>query len=314
MDNKTSLTKIHSFPKIFYIGENWIENLFKGEVEITEKIDGSQWDIGITKDKQIVKRSKGEDLTFIDDVPKMFKTANDQTKRISDILIKNNLKDIYFYCEFLDKPNHNVLKYERVPKNNLYLFGVMEGLNFVSDFDILCGYADLLEIEKPNLLYKGIIKNTEELEELLNKDSCLGNERVEGIVVKNYKEPVILGSRIVPISMGKYVREDFKERHKTEWNNNFNTKGKLATFIDSFKTEARWQKAIQHLKEKGELENSPRDIGKLLIEIKRDVLEEEEQNIKNELFKIFKDNILRKSTNKFPEWYKKQLLEETFNK
>ena len=41
---------IQSFPKIFHIGESMIQNLFKGEVEITEKLDGSQFDFGITKD------------------------------------------------------------------------------------------------------------------------------------------------------------------------------------------------------------------------------------------------------------------------
>ncbi len=85
-------------------------------------------------------------------------------------------------------------------------------------------------------------------------------------------------------------------------------------FIESFRSEARWQKAVQHLKEKGELENSPRDIGKLMTEIKKDILEEEEENIKNTLLKIFKEDIMRKAVRGFPEWYKKQLLQKSFNK
>ena len=170
MENKIILTKIHSFPKIFHIGENYIENLFKGEVEITEKIDGSQWDFGIDKDGQVVRRSKGQDLTFMD-IPKMFKLADEQVERISATLIGKGLKDIYFYCEFLSKTHHNIMNYERVPKNYLYLFGIMEGQNFVSDFDKLCEYADLLEIEKPHLLYKGGVKDIKELEKILEKDS-----------------------------------------------------------------------------------------------------------------------------------------------
>ncbi len=62
--------------------------------------------------------------------------------------------------------NDNILTYERIPKNNLYLFGVKEGNNFISDFNKLCEYADLLDIEKPNLIYSGIIKNTKKLEKL----------------------------------------------------------------------------------------------------------------------------------------------------
>lgn len=300
-------SKIQSYPKIFHIGEPYIENLFKDKVEITEKVDGSLYAFGINKNGQIVKRSKGQDLTF-SDVPKMFKLANEQTERMIKILKKKKLKDIYFYCEFLSTPHHNILNYERTPKNNLYLFGVMEGQKFISDFNKICEYADLLEIERPNLIYSDKIKDVKKLEKLLDNDSCLGGTKIEGIIIKNYKEPVMIGNRIIPISMGKYVREDFKEKHATEWGRNFTSKGKLETFLSSFKTEARWHKGIQHLKEKGELENSPRDIGKLLVEIKKDILEEEEQNIKEELFKIFKDDILRKSVQGFPEFYKEYLL------
>jgi len=304
-------SKIQSYPKIFHIGERFIENLFKGEVEITEKVDGSLWAFGIDKKGQIVKRSKGEDLTF-SDIPKMFKLANKQTERIAKILKKKKLKDIYFYSEFLSKPNHNILKYNRIPKNNLYLFGVKEGENFVSDFNKLCEYAELLEIEKPNLIYKKEIKNVKKLEKLLDNDSCLGGTKIEGIVIKNYKQPAqITENMILPISMGKYVNENFKEKHRTDWSHKFTSRGKLEILLDNYKAEARWRKGIQHLSEKDELENSPRDIGKLLIEIKKDILEEEEQNIKEELFKIFKDDILRKATKGFPEFYKKYLLEKS---
>ena len=304
------LPKIHSFPKIFHIGERFIENLFKGEVEITEKIDGSQFDFGVDKNGEIVMRSKGQDLTYTD-IPKMFKPAVEQVERLTPLLIKE-YKDTYFYCEFLSKHHHNILNYERTPKNNLYLFGVQKGEVFISDFNVLCYYADMLEIEKPNLIYNGEIKDVNSLEKLLEEDSCLGKIKIEGIVVKNYEEPSIVGSMIIPISMGKYVSEKFKEKHANEWNTSFTVKGKLELFLESFKSEARWQKAVQHLKEKGELDNSPKDIGKLMVEIKKDILEEEKDNIKEALFRIFDDDITRKSTRGFPEWYKSKLLKNGF--
>ncbi len=199
---------ISPFPKIFHIGEKFIENLFKGEVEITEKIDGSQFDFGINKDGIIVMRSKGQDLTY-KDVPKMFEKAKNQVERLSSLL-REKFRDVYFYCEFLSQPHHNVLKYKRIPKNNLYLFGVKKGQNFVSDFNELCKFADLLEIERPNLLYQKEVKNIKEIEKLLEKESCLGGVKIEGFVVKNYNEPSIVGSLVIPISMGKYVSEKFK--------------------------------------------------------------------------------------------------------
>ena len=37
---------IHAFPKIFTIGQDYISDLFKDDVEVTEKVDGSQWVFG----------------------------------------------------------------------------------------------------------------------------------------------------------------------------------------------------------------------------------------------------------------------------
>lgn len=302
---------ILSYPKVFHIGENYIENLFKSEVEITSKIDGSMWCYGINEDGDLVMRSKGEDLTN-GIVPKMFEKAYEQSKRIYEII--KDKRDLYFYCEFMGKPKHNILEYDRIPKNNLYLFGVREGMNFVSDFNKICEYADLLDIERPHLLYQGIVNSIEDIKWLLDKDSILGKTKIEGIVVKNYEYPAILKGYIIPISMGKYVREDFKEKHKTEWHGHFTGKGRLEILLDSYKTEARWMKAIQHLKEKDQLTNSPKDIGILMKEIEQDLLEEETENIKDGLFKIFQDDFIRKSRGGFAEWYKKCLLEKSFNK
>jgi len=302
--------QIHSFPKIFHIGESFISNLFEGRVEISEKIDGSQWGFGITNEGEIVYRSKGQELTY-KDVPKMFQKAKKQVERLQPIL-KKKFRDVFFYCEFLEQPCHNILKYKRIPKNHLYLFGVMEGRNFVSDYKKLWEYADLLEIERVNILDYKEIKEVAKLEEYLKEESILGNEKIEGIVVKNYNQPSGKGSFIIPISMGKYVKENFKERLKKEWKGKFTSRGKLELLIESFHSEARWKKAIQHLKEREELENAPRDIGKLMKEIEKDLIEEEKENIKNELYKIFIGDIIRKARGGFPEWYKKQLLKRSF--
>lgn len=302
-----NIPKIQSFPKIFHIGENYIANLFKGEVEITEKIDGSQFDFGISKDGEIVCRSKGEDLTY-KDIPKMFTKAIEQVHRMTPILQGMN-QEIYFYCEYLQKNKHNTLNYGRVPKNNLYLFGVKVGMNFDGNFENMCKYADMLDIERPNLLFKGVVDDVKTIETMLDQDSVLGLEKAEGLVVKNYAEPSIVGGMIFPISSGKYVREEFKERHATDWKTGYTSKSKLQIIIDSVASEARWAKAVQHLTEAGQLEHSPRDIGKLINEIKQDLFLEEEQNLKEELFKCFKNELERRCTRNFPEWYKDKLLE-----
>jgi hypothetical protein len=303
--------KLYPFPKIFHVGEAFVDNLFKGPVEVTEKIDGSQWAFGINEDGELLYRSKGQDLTN-KPVPKLFEKAMEQTDRIAEILYRHSLQGIFFYCEFLSKVDHNILNYGRVPRNNLYLFGVLKNRKFVSDIEELWYFADLLEIERANLLYYGELKNVEDVENLLEETSVLGKEKVEGIVIKNYNEPSGLGSFVLPISMGKYVSEKFKERFGAEWGKKHTSKGKLETFLQSFRTEARWLKTIQHLREQDKLENSPRDIGILLEELTRDLIEEEEENIKSGLYKIFKEDVIRTARRGFPEFYKKYLLKKSF--
>lgn len=298
---------IRAFPKIFHIGEGYIEKLFEGEVEITEKIDGSQLNFGKIEGELYI-RSKGAQI-FPETVPGMFKGGVEHILEVKDRIPDNTV----FYGECLEKPHHNVLKYERIPKNHIALFGVSdEHYNFIKDYEKLKEYADLLDIDVVPLLYEGEIKTIKELEKFLDFDSYLGGTKVEGIVVKNYNQPFLLGGQPIPVMMGKYVREDFKETLKKEWNSKKTSKGRWEEYKESFRTEARWNKAIQHLAEKGELEYAPRDIGKLIKEIQNDITEEEKENIKEFLWNEFGQELLRSSTRNFPEYYKRYLLARAF--
>jgi hypothetical protein len=304
---------MQSFPKIFAIGTDYINRIFLDEVEITEKIDGSQF--GFCKiNGEIQMRSKGA-ILYQDNPTKLFEKAIDYVCSIEDLIPDNTI----FYGEVLDRPKHNTLTYERVPKHNIIIFGSCDPTGkFISRYEELEKISNSLDLETVPLLYKGKIESPEELLKLLEYDSCLGSENLgegihlEGIVVKNYSQPFLLGGQPIPIMMGKYVTEKFKEVHREKWGKENTGIGKWQTFVDSFRTEARWEKAIQHLKESEELENSPRDIGKLLKEISNDIVSEEMDNIKNFLWKEFSGQILRSSAKGFPEYYKTRILKEGF--
>ena len=66
-------------------------------------------------------------------------------------------------------------------------------------------------------------------------------------------------------------------------------------------------KAIQHLRDEGNLACEPKDIGRLIQEVKRDISEEEINTIKSFLWREFGEELLRRSTAGLPEWYKQQL-------
>lgn len=300
------MNQINNFPKIFTVTSRYLKNLLKGKVEITEKVDGSQFCFGVNKKGEVVMRSKGKEL-FYEDHAKMFELAVKWVKANQKKILALG-KNRTYYCEFLNKPKHNVLTYSRPPENNIILFGVMIEDDFISDHKTLSSVGASLGLETVPLLYHGLVKDIAGLTKYLDKVSVLGKEKIEGIVVKNYNEVCVLGSRIVP-AFGKLVRDEFKERHLKDkgdgrWGNN-----KLMLFIESFKSEARWQKAVQHLRDNDQLVDEPKDIGILLKELERDLLEEETENIKQRLFKLFKDRIVRKAKAGFPEWYKKSLFD-----
>ena len=306
------MSAIHSYPKIFAVGSDYIPDLFKGPVEVTEKIDGSLFGFGITADGQLVMRSKGKEM-FFGSPEKVFKKAADYVMSIEPKLREmSGSQGVFFYGEFLGGPSHNILKYGRAPLNHIMVFGVRNGEAWIHDHETMVFWAAQIGLETVPLLHSGPLTDIESLKDFFERESVLGNEKIEGVVVKNYASQCIIGQQIYP-SFGKYVRTEFKERHAGEWGPKFSDRAPFDVWLESFRTDARWQKSVQHLREAGVLVNEPKDIGILLKEIERDLFEEERANIEKELFRLFKDQIARKARAGFPEWYKEQLAKRAFN-
>jgi hypothetical protein len=327
------MSNIPSFPKVWNLGHDAIQNLFIGTVEITEKVDGSLFGWGIDINGDVVMRSKSVEL-FTKEQNGMFALAIDQvekrTEKLLDFAHKVFQAPIFIYSEYLSRPKHNCIAYSRVPKDNLIIFGARIGYHWISKHSELKELADLLELEVVPLLYYGEIKNDrvaksefgnpdqakkfgytayEKLKAMImSTESLLGNSLVEGVVIKNYGQLCSLGNVNDPC-FGKYVREEFKEKLHKEWDK-ISGKNALPEFISGFKTAARWQKAVQHLREKGELENSPRDIGKLMKEVHIDIEAEEETVIKKFLYNYYIKDIKRVASAGLPEWWKDQLLKK----
>ncbi len=303
MESKILESKIHSFPKIFHVGDRWIKDIFDKDVEITEKVDGSQFGFGKI-DGEVVVRSKGK-VMVLDAPDKMFGFAVTYIKSLD---LPDNM---FFYGEYLSKPRHNTLCYDRIPKNYIALFGVSTPDGVFSDYETIRKWANILDVDVVPILFKGKINSQEELFKLLDTMSFLGGTKIEGVVVKRY-EPVLLGNQVVPIMCGKFVSESFKEKHQGTWAKEHTGKGKWEVFKEGYRTEARWNKAVQHLKENGTLTESPKDIGQLIKEVQKDITDEEQHNIKEFLWKEFGEEILRMSISGLPEWYKNKLSEEAF--
>lgn len=289
------------FPKIFTVGQKYITRLFDSPVEITEKVDGSQFCFG-KLDGQLRVRSKGQEL-LSPTHQGMFEAGY---RYVESLDLPD---DVVFYGEFLQKKRHNNIEYDRVPKNGIALFGVQD---LSADGDFVCEHAELAEwadrigVDVVPLISQGMHEQTDVLD-MVERTSFLGGANIEGVVVKNYATPFLLGGMLVPIMMGKYVSEKYKEK-AGDWKERHTGKGKWEAYRDSFATEARWQKAVQHLHESGDLEFAPRDIGKLITEVRRDILEECEADIRDWLWRNYKDELLKTAIHGLPEWYKESLV------
>jgi hypothetical protein len=294
------------YPKILQFGDP-ITDFFKdGFLHIEEKIDGSQFRIWVN-DGIVECGSKSVDWSDERPVDKMFEKA---VKIAEETFKDSGLKDTMIFAEYVMKPKHNTMFYQRVPDKNLIVFDVCTAGKFLQPGEKQ-EFASKFGFETVPKLWMGMGKDLDMkiIEKLLDTDSILGREKVEGLVFKNYDKMWQDGYQAGKLIMLKFVREEFKERNKKEWKGN-TKKGLIDIIIEELRTEARWDKAIQHLRDKGELTNSPKDIGNLMKEIATDLEEEEGEQIKERLLKHFVKEIKKGVIKGFPEYYKKKLLEE----
>jgi hypothetical protein len=249
-------------------------------------------------------RSKGKQI-ILSAPEQMFNKAIDVVENLAKYLQPNWI----YRCEYLEKPKHNVLAYSRIPDNHLMLYDINTGLEEYLPHETKLSYANAIGLETVPLLYSGRVDSFEMFKEFLGRDSILGGTKIEGVVAKNYSR----FTQEKKAMMGKYVSEAFKEKHEKEWGAaNPSGKDVAQQLIETYRTEARWHKSIQHLREQGLLEGSPRDIGLIIKGVSADIFKEEEGAIKDVLFQHFWKQLNRGVVAGLPDWYKQELAKSQF--
>lgn len=285
---------IPSYPSI----ERWdhyrVADVFDGPVLIQEKIDGSQFSAQLI-DGELHFRSKGA-TKYLGDKDALF------SKTMAHLdSVKGLMNEGFIYRgEAMCSPKHNSLQYERAPKGNFVLYDIeLPDGSFLPN-DHIAYHAGLIGVDYAPTYHVGEISK-DGIDRFLGETPLLGGKFTEGFVIKNYAKRSGDGK----VKMAKYVRPEFKEIHANEWKVTNPSRGDIIEgIIAGLSTDARRQKALQHLREAGLLENEYKDIPKVLNEIKTDILKEEEDEIKNALFKHFWADIARGVTRGVPEWYK----------
>lgn len=290
--------------KIFTLGDKYTDGIFDGPVSITEKVDGSQINFGYNEKDGLWMLSKGSTI-HLGDNNKLFHPA---AEHIHKLYSEGKLTEGWSYHgETLATPRHNTLNYSRVPKNHIALYGVSKSDGAqISKHPELAAEAMILDVDVVPSIFEGEYTPGEDfgewLDDMLNRESFLGGEKIEGFVIKNYAKEQFIGGRLLPLMQAKFVSERFKERHKVAWPEN--NRSPLVRIGDIIRTDARWSKAIQKLRDNGELEQHPRDIGKLLKLLHTDIEEEDKEYIKEQLWNAFSKDIKRAAVRGFPEAYK----------
>jgi hypothetical protein len=313
--------ELNSYATVYALGHREVEGIFEDPVIVEEKIDGSQFSFGListgfvvldSKDStskafeqfELQCRSKNHQM-IIDAPEQMFNKAVESIKTREEFLHPGWI----YRCEFLQKPHHNVLCYNRPPEGYIIGFDVATGLEVYLTYEAKKAEFARIGLETVPLLFQGKVRSIDQFTALLETISILGGTTIEGVVVKNYEK----FTREKKVMIGKFVSEKFKEVANGEWRKANPTQGDITEILISmYRTPARWQKAVLHLAEQGVLENSPKDIGNLIREVQADVEKECTDEIKDILYQHFSPKVKRGIISGLPEWYKEELLKSAF--
>ena len=194
-----------------------------------------------------------------------------------------------------------------MPRNNIILFDICDGVESYLPYSEVKAEAERIGLEVVPLIAEGELTEANILarkDEWLSRESILGGTKVEGVVIKNYN--VFTAEK--KVAMAKIVRSEFKEQNSSNWKDEHPTLQDIVQrLIETYRTEARWSKAIQHLRDSGELQGEMKDIPLLMKEVSADVLKECKDEIVERLFAYAWPKIMKGITRGLPEWYKTQI-------
>lgn len=296
------------------------EVLNNSVIYVQEKLDGSQFSFYLDENKNLVCRSKN---CIIDNnnPGTLFAPIVNYLLSIQTLLKEYIMVGIEVFGEAFHKPKHNTLCYDRVPKNYLAIFGM-------KIFDCWVPLEDIKEggkIEAIGLELIPYAKYTRELAfndinseyiddsgsnlDLSEKISMLGG-KIEGWVLKSF-------DREYQMSLAKYVMPGFSEVKKLS-HGEFKIPRAISAFdgvlecvLNNTALKNRTIKAIQHLKERGELRYCSADIGRICKELVADLVIEEKQMIVDALWGVAEKEIRKKAPRGVAEFYHRLLGENS---
>ena len=296
--------RIPAYPSIFAWGHHALgpaADFLDRDVLVEEKVDGSQFSCAKTAAGDLVFRSKGVEV-FPEAASRLFAATIAHLMSVSREIEPGWV----LRGEALFAPRHNTVEYARVPRGHFLLFDVeLRSTHFASPGQKAV-IAERLGVELAPLLFSGRLTEPDLLR-FLATPSALGGTVVEGIVIKPADYGLYGADK--KVLMAKLVREDFKEENDRAFRAENPTQGDIIVRLtERYRVEARWRKAVEHLRDQGLIEGLPRDIGRILAEVRADLRREASDDIRDALYSHAFPHIERGVTRGLPEWYRAALV------
>lgn len=165
---------------------NSFNDMLKNRVVVTEKISAPSFHVRRTFNKfEYYKSGKGEAMNMVDrTIVKLYEAGIKHIQSLDPSTKEKMPTDWKFGFEYLPENNISEFKYEELPKNSLILNHIQQiGANgkvkkIISDPSVLNKWADILEVQRPSVIFDGILDENQkkELVELLStSDSEFNN-------------------------------------------------------------------------------------------------------------------------------------------
>jgi hypothetical protein len=270
-----------------------------GLVRVDEKIDGSQINFGVFGGQlRIESKSREQSL---DNPDKMFSQGIYSILAQSPELWCNHT----YIGEYLMKPHHNVLTYGRIPIGNIVVFDVVTPEGVCLPYSQFAEHVRQVGFEPVQCVHMPAVDAIRIGQSTPQYFHAQLGGASEGIVVKS--EGTLEG-RIV----AKFVSDQFKEVKGDRTSRNIANPGKevAVTMANKYCPSARFLKAVQHMKENSEWTGTMRDIPRLRELVARDLTEECGEQIKAELYELYRKEIQKAALQPVAAWYEQYLCND----
>ena len=300
---------IASYGKVYNLGHRATQKIFAYPVQVQEKIDGSQFSWGVF-DGKLHFRSRKTEL-HLGEGGKNFSNSMEHIKAGEHLLVPGWT----YRGEALRAAKHNTLTYGRAPNGHIALFEIDMGDQSFANYSTLLYEADKLGLDVVPQLVTGLM-NYDDIKGLIGTKSFLGGCDIEGVVIKTLNTDEQTYTPDGKAIMAKLVSAEFRERHKIQWGESKPPKSDVITRIAAaVGTDTRYRKGLEKLRdgwvdEKCNIPSyrgGPEDIGPLMKVVREDIMEEEADFIKDELYKYYLGEVLKVAAHRIPSWRKARL-------